>query len=96
MATDHYLADIIKGRTISGTQNRDDNLTISFTDGSQMTIKTAGSSNIASTGGMVADVRQEDTVLYIDMEGGSSFAVTTPETSSVVVRDKSGAMEYTD
>ena len=97
MAANHKLTSVIKGRTISGTQNQDGKLTINFTDGSHMTVKTAGSSNSASSGGTIKAVRQAGTTLDLDMEDGSTFAITTAEaTSSVMVRDKGGAMEYAD
>ena len=97
MATDQKLTDILKGRRISGTQNRGDTLTISFTDGSQMTVTTAGSSNSASTGGTIAAVRQAAATLYLDMDGGATLAVPTVETADgISVQDKNGTPVYPD
>lgn len=97
MASNHKLTTLIQGRTIAGTSNQGDALTISFTDGSQMTVQTAGSSHSASTGGTIKAVRQQGTTLSLDMESGNTLEIqTAEETSSVMVRDKSGTMEYAD
>jgi hypothetical protein len=97
MASNHKLTGVIKGRTISGTQNRDGKLTIQFTDGSVMTVKTAGSVNSAATGGTVDAVRQQGATLSLDLENGSTWEITMAEpTSSVMVRDKNHTLEYAD
>ena len=97
MASNHKLTDLLQGRTIAGTSNSNNELTISFTDGSKMTVQTAGSSNSASTGGTIKAVRQEGTRLSLDMEGGSTLEIPlAEETSSVMVRDASGTIEYAD
>ena len=97
MASNHKLTTRLQGRTISGTANQNDALTISFTDQSKMTVQTAGSSNSASTGGTIKAVRQSGTTLSLDMEGGSTLEIPlAEETSSVMVRDASGTMEYAD
>ncbi len=97
MASNHKLTSLLAGRTISGTGNSGDALTISFDDGSKMTVQTAGSSNSASTGGTVQAVRQQGTTLSLDFAGGGTLEIlTAEETSSVMVRDKSGTMEYAD
>lgn len=97
MASNHKLTTVIKGRVIASTSNADDKMLIGFTDGSIMTIKTAGSSNSAATGGTVKAVRQAGTTLSLDMEDGSTVEIETAEaTSSVMVRDKNHALEYAD
>lgn len=97
MASNHKLTSLLQGRTIAGTSNSNNVLTISFTDGSKMTVQTAGSSNSASTGGTVKSVRQQGTTLSLDMEDGGTLEIPlAEETSSVMVRDGSGAMEYAD
>ncbi len=97
MASNHKLTNLIQGRTIAGTSNQNSALTISFGDGSKMTVQTAGSSNSASTGGTVKAVRQQGTTLSLDMENGSTLEIpTAEETSSVMVRGADGAMEYAD
>ena len=97
MASNHKLTAVIAGRSISGSSNADGKMTINFTDGSTMTIKTAGNSNSASTGGTIKAVRQADTTLDLDFENGGTLEITLAEaTSSVMVRDKNHAMEYAD
>lgn len=97
MASNHKLTDLLQGRTIAGTSNSNNVLTILFTDGSKMTVQTAGSSNSASTGGTIKAVRQQGTTLTLDMEDGSTLEIPlAEETSSVMVRDGSGTMEYAD
>ena len=97
MASNHKLAGLIQGRTITGTGNSGGALTISFDDGSKMTVQTSGSSNSAATGGTVKAVRQQGTTLDLDFEGGGTLQIPlAEETSSVMVRDKSGTMEYAD
>ncbi|MGI4790930.1 MAG: hypothetical protein ACRYFS_19035 [Janthinobacterium lividum] len=97
MASNHKLTTLIKGRTIAGTSNQGGVLTISFTDHSKITVQTAGSSNSASTGGVIKSARQQGTTLSLDMvDGGTLEIQTAEETSSVMVRDGSGTMEYAD
>ena len=97
MASNHKLTAVIAGRSISGSSNAVGKMTINFTDGSTMTIKTAGNSNSASTGGTIKAVRQADTTLDLDFENGGTLEITLAEaTSSVMVRDKNHAMEYAD
>ena len=97
MAANHKLTGVLQGRMIAGTQNSGGSLTVTFTDGSRMTVKTAGSSNSASTGGTVRAARQEGTTLTLEMDAGSALSVTTAgATSSIIVRNSGGAMEYSD
>ena len=97
MTSNHKLTNLIKGRPLAGTSNQNDVLTVTFTDGSRMTVQTAGSSNSASTGGTIKAVQQQGTTLRLEMEDGSTLDIqTAEETSSVMVRDKNGTMEYAD
>ena len=97
MTSNHKLTTLIKGRTVSGTSNQNGALTVTFTDSSKMTVQTAGSSNSAATGGTIKAVRQAGTTLALDMENGGTMEIqTAEETSSVMVRDAHGAMEYAD
>ncbi len=97
MTSNHKLTTLIKGRTISGTANADNVLTISFTNGSQMTVQTQGSTNSASSGGTITAVQQSGTTLALLCEDGSTLTIeTAEETSSVMVRDKDHTMEYAD
>jgi hypothetical protein len=97
VASNHKLTALIAGRTISGTGNANGALTVQFSDGSSMLVKTRGSSNSASTGGKVKAVRQAGTTLDLDFESGDTLAIPLAEaTSSVLVRDVSGDLEYAD
>jgi hypothetical protein len=97
MASNHKLTGLIRGRTITGTANQGDTLTVRFDDGSEMTVRTAGGSNSAATGGTVRAVRQAGTRLDLDFEGGGALEITTAEeTSTVMIRDKDGVLEYAD
>lgn len=97
MSSNHKLTALLKGRTIAGTQNQNDRMTITFTDGSALTARTAGSNNRASTGGTVACVRQQGTELSLDFTDGSSLLIPTAEaTSSVMVRAQDDTLEYAD
>ena len=101
MATTHEkLTSLLKGRTIAGTQNASDTLTITFTDGSKMTANTAPSnSNSASTGGTITKVRQsaEPPVLSLDGDSGLLYEIPLAKaTKSVVLHAKNGTVEYDD
>ena len=97
MATNHKLTEVIKGRTIACASEVDDKVMISFTDGSTLTVKTAGEYGIETTHKTVKAVRQTGTALNMDFEDGSTLTITTAEpTSSVMVRDKDRTLEYAD
>ena len=97
MTVNHKLTSVIKGRVVQGTQNQDNKLLISFNDGSIMTVKTAGNTNSAATGGKVANVWQAGTTLTLEFEGGVKWEIPTAEaTSCVMLRDKDHKMEYAD
>ena len=98
MHSNQKLTKIIAGRTISGTSQADNILSITFDDGSVMKIKVApAGTNDATTGGKVLKVQQEGTVLCLVLTDGSSVKIETAEaTSSVMLRDKSGKLEYAD
>ena len=98
MHSNQKLTRIIAGRTISGTAQADSLLTLTFNDGSTMKVKVAPSNtNLGVTGGKVAKVRQQGTDLILDLEGGGTVQIATAEaTSSVMLRDKAGKLEYAD
>ncbi len=97
MSSNHKLTKIIAGRTLSATANSGGKMTLTFTDNSIMTVKTAGSSNSGVSGQTIKAVRQQDTTLSLDFENGTSLDIQTAEaTSSVMVRDKNHVMEYAD
>ncbi len=98
MHSNQKLTKLIAGRTISGTGQADGLLTITFDDGSTMKVKVApANTNSAATGSKVQKVRQEGTEFDLDLEGGLTVKITTAEeTSSVMLRDKAGKLEYAD
>ncbi len=63
-----------------------------------MKVKTArANTSSAATGGKVLKVRQGGTELDLDLEARSTVKIiTAEETSSVMLRDKAGKLEYAD
>lgn len=97
MTSNHKLTNVLKGRTLRAAQPSGRVLTLTFHDGSTMTVKTATDATQTATGGTVKAVRQQGTRLDLDFEEGDSLEITTEEaTSSVMVRDKNHALEYAD
>ncbi len=96
MHSNQKLTKIIAGRTITGTAQANDQLTITFDDGSVMVVKTAPSStNTVATGSKILKVQQQanDLVFLLDV-GGSIDIKTADASSSVFMRDKAGAVAY--
>ena len=77
--------------------HQDHRLIIAFEDGSTMTVKTAGTTASAATGGTIAKVRQQGTELALDFEDSSPLLIPLAEaTSSVMVRAHDHTLEYAD
>ncbi len=92
------LTPIITGRTIKAATQNDGVLNVTFNDGSTMRIKTGAE---APTGQMVGRTvkatRQGGIEMDLDMQDGTSVGVTlAEETSSVMLRDANGELEYAD
>ena len=97
MAANHKLTGVLQGRTIESVVPQENLLTVSFDDGSVMTIKTGGEAGGAAVGKIVQGVRQKDVTLDLDFTGQSSWQIALAEaTSSVMVRDKNHTMLYAD
>ncbi len=98
MHSNQKLTRIIAGRTVSGTTQADNLLTLTFDDGSAMRVKVAaGYTNTAVAGDKIVKVQQQGTTLLLDMETGGPLKIDTAEaTSSVMLRDKAGKLEYAD
>ena len=98
MHSNQKLTKIIAGRSISGTAQADNLLTVTFDDGSTMKVKVApGYTSTAVTGDKIVKVQQQGTELLLDMETGGPLKIDTAEaTSSVMLRDKAGKLEYAD
>ena len=98
MHSNQKLTKIIAGRSISGTAQADNLLTVTFDDGSTMKVKVApGYTNTAVAGDKIVKVQQQGTELLLDVETGGPLKIDTAEaTSSVMLRDKAGKLEYAD
>ncbi len=98
MALNRKLTPIIAGRTVKSAVQADTVLNIGFGDGSTMHIKTGGTGAVAiPTGAAVKAARQKDDTLTLDFADGSSAAIKLAEaTSSVMLRDGAGVLEYAD
>ena len=99
MRANQKLTHLIAGRSISGTAQAGDVLTVTLDDGSVLTIKTTPSymNEAATGGGKIVKVQQQGTDLAFVLEGGKTLAVQlAEETSSVLMRDKAGGFAYAD
>ena len=97
MIANHKLTDVIAGRTVQSTAQADGKLTITFEDGSTMTVLTQGNENTASTGKPIKSVRQEGVTLAIVFDDEHIWEVPlADETASVMVRTADRKLEYAD
>lgn len=99
MAANHKLTKVIAGRAIIAASSADDSaLSLTFDDSSIMKIKVGAQTPFdALSGHTVKSVRQQGTTMNLDFTDGSSAQITLAEaTSSVMLRDAKGTMEYVD
>lgn len=98
MAANHKLTTVIKGRTIKIASAGEGTLALTFDDSSIMKIKVATQiPSEALNGHTIKGVRQSGTTMNLDFTDGSNVQITLAEaTSSVMLRDGKGTMEYTD
>ena len=91
------LTPIIAGRTIKSAEQAKGVLAIKFTDDSVMRIKTGAPFKDSIAGKTVKAVRQKATEFDLDFDDGTTVKITlAAETSSVMLRDHAGVMEYAD
>jgi len=91
------LTPVLSGRTVNHTEQTDGVLKIKFDDGSVMKIKTGSSFKDSITGKKVKAVRQKATEFDLDFDDGTSAVITlAEETSSVMLRNAAGELEYAD
>jgi hypothetical protein len=91
------LTPIIAGRTVKRVAKSEAELHIEFDDGSILKIKVGAPFTDSITGRKVKAVRQKATEFDLDFADGTSAEITlAEETSSVMLRDKAGTMEYAD
>jgi hypothetical protein len=97
MARNEKLTAVIRGRGVQAVARRNKGLILTFDDGSVMTIKLSVPVEAIATPGIIRAVRQSGTSMSFDFEGGSTLHMTTAEaTSCVLLRDRSGLLEYAD
>lgn len=99
MASNQKLTRVIAGRTIQASAQEAGLLTLTFGDGSVMKIKVAPSATntAVNAGAKVKKVRQKGTEFDLDFEDGTTWTVQTAEaTSSVILKDHAGKLEYAD
>ena len=91
------LTPIIAGRTVKRVAQSEGALRIEFDDGSILKIKMGAPFKDSITGKKVKAVRQKATEFDLDFADGTSATIKlAAETSSVMLRDKAGTMEYAD
>ncbi len=98
MALNRKLTPLIAGRTVKSAARADDGLHINFGDGSVLRIKTGGTAAPSITAGAaVKEVLQKADLFTLNFADGSSVEIKLAEaTSSVMLRNNAGAMEYAD
>jgi hypothetical protein len=102
MAANRKLTAVIRGRAVARVEPAPDDggpgARVLFDDGSVMTVALQpGATAPAGGGARVRGVRQAGTAFTLDLEGGTSLAFETREpTSSVILRDAKGTLEYAD
>ena len=98
MALNQKLTPLIAGRTIQTADWNDNILSIIFLDGSSLKIKTF---TIVSADGLhghtIQKVRQRGAIINLDFTDDNSAIINLAEaTSSVMLRDRAGVLEYAD
>ena len=98
MAANQKLTPLLAGRMIKAIEQRDTGWEVSFTDDSVLTIKTAATVvNDKWQNRTIKKVRQKATLLNLDFVDQTTLAILLAEsTSSVLLRDHKGVLEYAD
>jgi hypothetical protein len=98
MASNRKLTPLLAGRTIQAIQQRDTGWAVRFTDDSVLTLKTAATVvQDKWQNRTIKKVRQKDTLLNLDFVDRATLAILLAEsTSSVLLRDHKGVLEYAD
>jgi hypothetical protein len=98
LALNKKLTPLITGRTIKSINHSDNILNISFTDSSIMKIKTAELEPMDNLPGhTLKAIRQKNDIMNLDFTDGSTVTLKLAEiTSSVMLRDSTGTLEYVD
>ena len=98
MAKNEELTTLLQGKAISGTSDSNGKKTVTFDDGSVLSLAVENSStNSASTGGGVEDVDIDGSTLRLHLNGGGSTEFTLAgESGAVELRDKDDAVVYSN
>src|SRR5262249_51973853 len=98
MARNQKLTPILAGRVVKEVNQQGDALHVNFSDGSTMKVKTAApAKGDELKNKKVKAVRQAADVMHLDFDDDTSAEIKLAEaTSSVMLRDSKGAMEYAD
>jgi hypothetical protein len=98
MAANKKLTPILTGRTVASLSQFENLLSILFSDGSTMSIKTAGPvAGLEGAAPTVDKVRQTGALMNLDFVDGTTAEIALAEAmSSVILRDKVGRLEYAD
>ncbi len=99
MAFNELLTHVIAGRKIQAVASAGGLLQITFGDGSIMQIKTGGPAPAADAlvDRVVKMVHQSDTTMDLNFTDNSTGRIKLAEaTSSVILRDRDGNLEYAD
>lgn len=91
------LTPIVAKRTVKHVAQKNGELDITFADGSLMKIKTGDAFSGSIEGKEIKAVRQKAKQLDLDFADGTSAEIAlAEETSSVMLRDSNGTLEYAD
>ncbi len=98
MAANKKLTPLLSGRMTHSVSQIDALATISFTDGSSLMIKTGSPlRELDYQNRRVQKVRQSGALMNLDFEDGSTAEIQLAEaTSSVMLRNSQGVLEYAD
>ena len=98
MAANRKLTPLLAGRTVQSVEQIENLLTIVFSDGSTMQVKTSGpAAALDFQGQRVRKVRQAGALMHMDFADKTSVALPLAgATASVLLRDGNGVFEYAD
>ena len=98
MAANRKLTPLLAQRTIESATSEDNLLKLLFTDGSVLHVLTADTAPPSPAHPrIVKKVRQTGDLMQIDFVDNSTLAIRLAEpTSSVLLRDANGTLEYAD
>lgn len=97
MALNRKLTPLLTGRTVKSVSQNENMFDIIFTDGSAMKIKGVAEPGEDMVNRTVKAIRQKGDKLHLDFTDVTTLEVRLAEpTSSVMLRDGTGKLEYAD